>query len=185
MKLAAPPVVLVTGVPGAGKSTLAHRLAGTLYGVLLSLDETKETLYSQGIHIDDRAALRFAAERDLARRAAAEPRTVVLDIWGAPGRDEERTRGWIGRLERAVVEVLCRVPPAVAVERYRSRHRTGPHLPADDETLRRIEAAADVIAPLVLGAVIEVDTSGLVDVARLVARIVAAADSARASAPDG
>jgi predicted kinase len=169
------PLILVTGVPGAGKSTLARQLATSLDAALLSLDEIKESLYEAGAHLDDRMALRLAAEQELARRAAAEPRAVVVDIWVAPGRDEARTARWIGPLARPVVEVLCRVPAGVAVARYRSRRRAGPHLPPDADMLCRIETAAAAIAPQCLGPTVEVDTVGVVDVNRLVKRIIAVA----------
>ena len=170
--MTAAPVVLVTGVPGAGKSTLAAELAASLGAAVLSLDEIKESLFAEGDHKDDRSALRLAAEDVLARRIAADPGVVVVDIWVAPGRDEQRTAHWVGLLARPVVEVLCRVPAAVAVARYRCRRRGGPHLPADDDTVRRIEAAADAIIPLGLSTTIEVKTVGPVDVGRVVEQIV-------------
>lgn len=178
-----PPVVLVTGVPGAGKSTLAAQLARSMSAALLSLDEIKESLYAHGAYRHDRGALRLAAEQELARRLAGESRVVVVDIWVAPGRDEQRTADWVGSLGRPVVEVLCRVPAEVATARYRSRRRGGPHLPADEDMLRRIEAAAVTIAPLGLGTTIEVETIGAVDVNHVVGQIVRSLDPDKIDRP--
>ncbi|MDX6308767.1 MAG: hypothetical protein QOI06_1813 [Nocardioidaceae bacterium] len=182
--MTAAPVVLVTGVPGAGKSTLAAQLATALSAGFLSLDEVKESLYAEGVHMRELGALRLAAEHELAQQIAAESRAVVVDIWVAPGRDEQRTAHWVGLLGRPAVEVLCRIPGAVAVDRYRSRRRSGPHLPPDDDTVRRIEAAAVAIAPLGLGATIEVETLGAVDVGRLAGQIVTILGADKATGPD-
>ncbi len=64
------------------------------------------------------------------------------------------------------------MPAEVAVDRYKSRIRSGPHKPADLETLQRIRDAAVALGPIGIGAFIEVDTTQPVDIEALVDRIM-------------
>ncbi len=128
---------------------------------MLSLDTIKERRYASGSASQNRFVLRLDAEKELFERLEGTIGCAVVDIWVAPGRDTERVTGSLARLGRPVVEVLCRVPPAVAASRYEARARSdGPHLPPDEATLQRIRDAAEVIAPMAMGTCIELDTSG-------------------------
>jgi len=111
----------------------------------------------------------MAAEAILEDCLASAARTVVLDIWVQPGRDTDRISEMLSRQSGSVVEVLCRVPSTIAVERYRSRNRGAPHLPADQETLARIRKSVEVLAPLGVGMLVEIDTATPVDARVLLA----------------
>lgn len=163
--------MVVTGVPGAGKTTLGSALAAALGATFLSLDAIKESLYAGGDSPGDPYELRLAAERELALQMAAADGTVVLDVWIAPGRDTQRITGLLQQDGRQIVELLCRVPADVAVARYSGRRRGGPHRVPDEPTLQRIREASDVIEPLGIGAFVEVDTSKPVDVAAIRERL--------------
>ena len=161
------PLIVVTGVPGAGKTTLGAALAQAIGAPLLSLDTLKETLYGAGADHDP-YELRLAAEAELSSQLSAVDGAVVVDIWVAPERDTDRVAGLLRATGRDVVELLCRVRADIAVERYGRRQRSGPHKPADAATLQRIRDAAVRIQPLGLGRCVEVDTSSPVDVSGLV-----------------
>lgn len=165
------PLVVVTGVPGAGKSSLATLLAERLRCALVSLDEIKEELALEAGDTP-RDWLRYDAEAELVRRVAAFGGEAVVDIWIAPRRDTERVAGLLAPWWDRVVEVRCRVPAPVAVERYIARDRDWPpHLPPDAETLERIRDAAE--HPEALGAprTVVVDTSRPVDLGDVVAAV--------------
>jgi predicted kinase len=163
-------LVVVTGVPGSGKTTLGCALAGELNAAFLSLDVIKEDLQTADPRLAGRD-LRMAAEAMLEERLAQTTRTVVLDIWVQPGRDTDRIAELLRRQGGDVVEVLCRVPSAIAIQRYRSRNRGTPHLPADDETLARIRQSVEALAPLGVGTSVEIDTATPVDLEVLLARL--------------
>ena len=163
-------LVVVTGVPGAGKSTLAAALADRLGCALVSLDRIKEELAAEAPETP-REWLRFDGEAELVRRLEAFDGAAVVDIWVAPRRDTERVAGLLRPCWDRLVEVRCRVPADVAVERYAARERSWPHLPADAETLERIRDAAE--HPEALGAprTVVVDTGGPVDLGDVVTAV--------------
>jgi adenylate kinase family enzyme len=152
------PLVVVTGVPGAGKSTLAAALAARLGTFPVSLDAIKEELAADAPDTP-RDWLRWDAEEEVVRRLEAVGGEAVLDIWIAPRRDVERVaallRPWWDRL----VEVRCEVSADVAVARYLERERGLPHLPPDELTLARIRDAAEHPQPLGASRTVVVDTS--------------------------
>ena len=164
------PLVVVTGVPGAGKTSLATVLAERLGRALVSLDEIKEELALEAADTP-RDWLRHDAEAELARRLEAFEGEAVVDIWVAPRRDTERVRDLFKRWWDTLVEVRCQVPAAVAVERYAARPRSWPHLPPDEATLARIRDAAE--HPEALGAprTVVVDTTRPVEIGDVVTAV--------------
>jgi hypothetical protein len=162
------PLVVVTGVPGAGKTSLATVLAGRLGCALVSLDAIKEEL---ALEAEDtpREWLRYDAEAELVHRLEAFEGRAVVDIWIQPRRDTARVADMLLPWWDRIVEVRCQVPADLAVARYVARVRGWPHLPADEETLARIREAAD--HPEALGAprTVVADTSGPVEIGDVVA----------------
>jgi predicted kinase len=164
------PLVVVTGVPGAGKSSLATVLADRLGCVLVSLDEIKEELAGEA-EDTPREWLRYDAEAELVRRLEAFAGEAVVDIWIAPRRDTERVVDLLKPWWDRVVEVRCHVPAGVAVERYVARRRPWPHLPPDDATLDRIRDAAEHPESLGAPRTVVVDTSRPVEIGDVVTAV--------------
>jgi predicted kinase len=162
--------VVVTGVPGAGKTSLATALSERLGSSLISLDEIKEELAREA-EDTPREWLRYDAEAELAHRLEAFGGEAVVDIWVAPRRDTERIRDLLKRWWDQAVEVRCQVPAVVAVERYAARPRSWPHLPPDDQTLARIRDAAENSEALGAPRTVIVDTTRPVDIGDVVTAV--------------
>jgi predicted kinase len=166
-------VVLVSGAPGAGKSTLAVPLALALGFPLLSKDAIKETLFDVLGHtspneLESSQQLGRAAMTLLWRLAADCP-AVVLEANFRSESAYERER--LQELSPNPVEVHCRVAPAVAAARYNERGARSDHHAV--HVLRTISPAAlmEFQDPFGLGPVVEVDTSRPVDAAAVAAAV--------------
>jgi uncharacterized protein len=149
-------LVLVGGLPGTGKSTLAGGLADAAGAVVLRSDVVRKELagipaeqpagapFGQGMYGE---AAREATYRELlarAERSLGLGQTVVIDAsWTAePRRAEAR------RLAEAtasdLVELRCVAPPAVAAERLTARAAAGSDpSDADGDIAAAMAAVAD------------------------------------------
>lgn len=165
-------VVLVSGAPGAGKSTLAVPLATELRFALLSKDVIKERLHdSLGLVCDDPlvASRKLgAAAMDLLWTLAGQVPRVVLEANFRPASEHEVRR--LSELGARIVEVYCSLPAEEAVRRYALR--AGDRHPT--HVLRELDLAdtrRQFGGPVGLGEVIEVRTDAPVDVRWLADRV--------------
>jgi cytidylate kinase len=120
--------VVITGLPGSGKSTLGAPLAAALKLPLIDKDAFLEQLFELE-HAASRHELSRRAD-ELFRRAAELAGGAVLVSWwrhphslalsGTP-------TDWLVALPGAAVEVHCTCSPAIATSRFLSRTRHPRH----------------------------------------------------------
>ncbi len=156
-------LIVVSGAPATGKSTVAIAVAGALGWPLIMKDTIKEALGGVLGAVDLEASRRLgAATYEVMYSIAARTPLAVLESNFAPSA-RERLLG----LHPAPVEIFCHCAPETAMSRYRARHRAPVHF--DDDMLDDIGERLAVQEPLALGgALLRVDTTCDVDMTSVV-----------------
>ena len=165
-------MVVVTGPPAAGKTTVARELAARLRLPLIAKDTIKEALFdglgAGGVAWSQRLGeATYLAMLAVAEESVAAGSSLVLEANFIRG-EESR----LAALPARFAQVHCSAALEVLVERYRSRERHPGHVDSE-----RIDALRDAFEtgrhdPLELpGETIRIDTSRPVDLAALAKHI--------------
>jgi predicted kinase len=149
-------LVLVGGLPGTGKSTLATGVADALGAMVLRSDEVRKELaglpvdrpapapYGEGLYDPQRTVATYTEMLDRAGTALALGESVVLDAsWTS-----ERWRTEARRLAHDrcadVIEIRCSVAPDLAARRIRQRIlRGGDPSDATPDIARKLAVTED------------------------------------------
>lgn len=156
-------LIVVNGIPGAGKTTLANSLAQDLDVPLIAKDAIKEAL-RDAINVPlPTTRLGAIAAENLWAIAQMLSGTVMLESFWAAGRDDSFfRRGFDSLGAPRGVEIWCHAPLDVARERFLTRDRHIAH--SDAGRLPEWEALSASAAPITGLPVVSVDTSSAVDV---------------------
>jgi len=165
-------MILVSGAPGSGKTTLALPLARTLNFALISKDALKEALFDAlNGPADDLEFSRVASDAAMELLWVMAPNCphVILEANFRPRSGYERDR--IEALKGQKVEIYCRCPPEEAARRFALRAGMLGHHPAHALKSLSMEMLAEYDRPVAACPVIEVDTTQPVDIPRLVEKV--------------
>jgi len=165
-----PLLIIVNGLPGTGKTTLARRLAAELGLPTFSRDGLFETLYdalesSTAGPPSALGAAAYALLYEVAGAVLAAGRSVIVE--GFFGRPDVRRAEFLRLRERhdfEPIEILCKADGSALMQRFLARMASGErhrgHL--DREWLEHNEARLlnGQLTPLAIGhQVIEIDTT--------------------------
>ena len=166
-------IVIVSGAPGAGKTTLAVPLAAGLGFPLVAKDYLKETVWDAlGPPVGDLTWSRRTggAAMELLWGIARRCPTVVLEANFRPHSHYERDQ--LVSLGGRIVEVHCRCPVDLAARRYAQRAAGPCHHAAHVGRTATAEWLTQFSRPVAVGPVVTVDTStSPVDIQALVPRV--------------
>jgi predicted kinase len=159
------PFVVISGLPGSGKTTLARRLAPALNLPVIDKDDILDRLFkSKGV---GDAAWRRTLSREsdviLQSEATSSDGAILVSFWRLPGMpsDSGTPTDWLQAPSHDVVNVHCACEPEVAASRFLQRRRHPGHLDGESASAEVLASFQKLIrlAPLHIGHRIDVDTS--------------------------
>lgn len=167
--------VLVGGWPGSGKTTLAGALSAEMQLPLLAKDKIKEVLadaLGRPADVAESQRLGRAAVLVMLRVAQCCPGAIMDSTWFP------EVRPLVESLPGELIEVRCTVPKEIARARYyrRAAARHEGHL---DLLRTEEELWGSPSLPLGVGRVVQVDTTGAVDIAQLMSQVLGSASTPR------
>jgi aminoglycoside phosphotransferase family enzyme/predicted kinase len=146
-------LVLVGGLPGTGKTTVAAALADDVGAVLLSTDRLRKELaelapdehvptsYLAGIYTAEHTEATYLELLDRAETLLALGETVVLDASWTTQSHRDLAAAVAVRTHSRLVPLLCQAPPAITDARMRTR--TGSLFDADPVVAARMAEEMD------------------------------------------
>jgi uncharacterized protein len=149
-------LVLVGGLPGTGKSTLATGLGEALGATVLRSDELRKELaglpadrpaaapYGEGLYRPESTGVTYAEMLARAGTALALGESVVLDASWVGERRRAEARALAAEGCADTIEIRCAVPPELAARRIRRRMaRGGDPSDATPDIAAKLAAAED------------------------------------------
>jgi len=116
-----PAFIVVSGLPGTGKSHLCSKLAERLPFVILESDALRKTLFSSPSYSPQESSRLFQACHLLIERLLKKGIPLILDATNLSERYRERLYNIADRLDAKLILVRVEAPSQVVHERLRAR----------------------------------------------------------------
>jgi predicted kinase len=144
-----PPFVVVSGLPGTGKSYFCSRLSERLPFVILESDALRKALFSPPSYSPQESARLFRALHLLIERLLKKGIPLILDATNLSERDRERLYNIADRLNARLILVRVEAPPELVYQRLKARKNGGnsaDHSDADWEVYRKMKPLVERIS---------------------------------------
>ena len=119
--VAKPVLVVVSGLPGTGKSYFCSRLAERLPSIILESDALRKTLFPQPSYSQTESTRLFKTIRLLVERLLKRGLSLILDATNLSERYREYFYSIADRLDVKLVLVSVEAPPFLVKERLEAR----------------------------------------------------------------
>lgn len=158
-------IIVMSGLPGSGKTTLGRELADIFRFEFLDKDDILESLLSKHVDFNTDLRSRLSREADVIFRdqAVKAGNAILTSFWRHP--TNKSTAGtpsdWLPSITKDIVEVYCHCYVETAVERFLNRKRHPGHMDhlRDRAMLKTQFENLCGSWPLGFGDLIEIDTT--------------------------
>jgi cytidylate kinase len=165
-------IIVISGLPASGKTTLAHLLGEELGFAVIDKDDFLEVLLGsvQEFDADFRFRCSRKADKQFEEAARAAGDVILVSHW--QGSDEHHESGtpsaWLREFE-TVIEIVCHCSVAMALERFKNRNRHQGHgdSRSDLNVLQHWFEEDSLRSSLGIGTLITVNTETFVDIKKL------------------
>jgi predicted kinase len=144
--VAEPVLIIISGLPGTGKSYLSERLAERVPFLVLESDALRKALFSKPSYTSRESAQLFRTIHQLLWELLNKGISVILDATNLSERFREKLYSIADRLHVKLILVRVEAPPEVVYQRLENRVRdTGNRSDADWAVYRRMRPSVDRI----------------------------------------
>jgi predicted kinase len=119
--VAKPVLVIISGLPGTGKSYFCNRLAERMPSVILESDALRKALFPKPNYSQTESTRLFKAIRLLVERLLRRGLSIILDATNLSERYREYFYSIAERLDVKLVVVSVEAPPLLVKERLEAR----------------------------------------------------------------
>ncbi len=145
---AQPAVIIISGLPGTGKSYFCRRLAEHLPHVILESDVLRKKLFPDPTYSAKESAYLFRAIHCLMENFLQKGIPIILDATNLTRKHRERLYSIAERCRARVIIVQMKAPPEVVQKRL-SRRANGTHniynSSADWSVYKKMKPTVDII----------------------------------------
>ena len=144
-----PPFIVVSGLPGTGKSYFCAKLAERLPFVILESDALRKTLFSPPSYSPQESTRLFGALHRLIERLLGQGVFLILDATSLSERDREGLYSIADRLDARLVLVRVEAPAELVYQRLGARSNGGSpgnNSDADWEVYRQMAPTVEKIS---------------------------------------